>query len=45
MRSGGVGLVRMMLGEEDEGRSEADMAASLVFLNWMLRFEAYIKLY
>lgn len=27
MRSGGVGLVRMMVGEVDEGRSEVDMAA------------------
>lgn len=36
MRSGGVGLVRMMVGEEDEGRPEADMAAGLVFLNWGL---------
>jgi hypothetical protein len=36
MRSCGVGLVRMMVGEEEEGRSEVDMAASgysLMFLN------------
>lgn len=34
MRSGGVGLVRMMVGEEDEGRSEVDMAAGF----WCLFF-------